>query len=84
MNFSREVENEEVEDEEEIVAEQEGDIHVVPSLPITEDVFVEQQMDVPPATAPIVPVPYPKVLRKLQTQSYVPIRPAPKRMKPKL
>jgi hypothetical protein len=55
---SSEVEEEEMQDEEEVVAEQEGDNHVGPPSPITNDDFVEQQMDVPPPTAPIVPVLY--------------------------
>jgi hypothetical protein len=74
---SSEVEGEDVEDEEKIGAEQEGDNHVGPP---PEDHFVEQQMDVPPATAPIIPVPYPKVSRELRNLSYGTIEPAPKRM----
>jgi hypothetical protein len=57
---SSEVEDEEVEDEEEVGAEQEGDNQIGPPPPITKDHFVEQQMDVPPATSPIVPVPFQK------------------------
>jgi hypothetical protein len=61
------VEEEKIEDEEEVGAEQEGDNHIRPPPPITEDDNVKQQMDVPQATAPIVPVPYPKVSRVLRS-----------------
>jgi hypothetical protein len=37
-------------------------------------------MDIPQATAPIVPVPYPKVSRELRSLQYGNIGPAPKRM----
>jgi hypothetical protein len=77
---SSEVEEDEIEDEEEVGAEQEGYNHVGPPPPITEDDFVEQQMDVPQATAPIAPVPYPKVSRELRSLQYGNIGPAPKRM----
>jgi hypothetical protein len=41
-------------------------------------------MDVPPATAPIVPVPYPKASREFRSLQYGTIGPAPKRMTRKL
>jgi hypothetical protein len=77
---SRQVEDEELEDEEEVRAEQGGDNHVGPPPPITEDDFVEKQMYVPPYTAPIVPVPYPKVSRDLCSLNYGTIGPASKIM----
>jgi hypothetical protein len=45
---SSKVEDEEVEDEEEISAEQEGDNHVGPPPPITKYDFMEPTMDAPP------------------------------------
>jgi hypothetical protein len=65
-----------VEDEEEVGAEQEGDYHVVPPPPITKDDFIKQKMDVPLATAPIIPVPYPKVSQELRSLSYGTFGPA--------
>jgi hypothetical protein len=73
-----------VENEEEVGAKEEGNNHVGPQPPISEDDFVEQQMDVQPDTAPIIPVPYPKVSRELRSLSYGTIGPAPTRMTRKI
>jgi hypothetical protein len=54
---SSEVDDDEVENEEEVGIAQEGNFHVSPPPPITEDDFVELQMDAPHTTAPLILVP---------------------------